>query len=69
MTIPVIEPGEVLGPFSIQIPRAAVARFLWCERTTRWERLLWRLDIRRDRLCPRLREVLRDAGYSPEEYA
>lgn len=39
--IPIIRSHETLGPFSIEIPEAAVLRAIWCERTTRWERWRW----------------------------
>jgi hypothetical protein len=57
MTIQRIEPGETLGPFSIEIPRAAVRYAIFCQRTTRWERFLWRRGLRRRELALRMADV------------
>jgi hypothetical protein len=38
--IPMLRPGETIGPFEIVIPREIVFLVAWRQRTSRWERVL-----------------------------
>lgn len=58
MNIDRIEPGETLGPFSIEIPPSAIRRAYWLQRTSRWDRFCWRMGWRRRELALRMVDVM-----------
>lgn len=62
-----IEPGEVVGPFSIEIPRTAILYALFCQRTTRLERWLWRRGFKRRELALRMADVMGDEAGSTDD--